>query len=315
MNASLRDRVWLYAVAGSLAVHCLAVAAVQTWGTRLSPSRKVVCPQFCRPSGPLVLELEALSVLPATKPLSNSPSLLAPDIKTPLVVHRPLAAPKRGNIALPKQVFTPDQEPLAGVKLDRPALPNNSVTPAAAAHPVEATPEVFDRATSLVASDAHASGLGGNGIATGAGPFGNDPAGSGLTGSGSGIAPQTSPASAVKLAPAATEKPTAMKSDPVTPSPATTKGETRPAKLVYQTTPVYPSEAQRRGREGSVLVRVTVQADGSVGEIVTITSSGENVLDEAVKREVRQWRFLPALREGQPVAQPMLVRVKFRIER
>ncbi|MAM85197.1 MAG: hypothetical protein CL472_11100 [Acidobacteria bacterium] len=58
--------------------------------------------------------------------------------------------------------------------------------------------------------------------------------------------------------------------------------------------------------QGSVWIEAVVMPDGSVGE-VRITKSLDRVfgLDQEALRAVRQWRFAPGTRFGQPV--PVLV--------
>ncbi|MCU0863709.1 MAG: energy transducer TonB [Planctomycetes bacterium] len=55
--------------------------------------------------------------------------------------------------------------------------------------------------------------------------------------------------------------------------------------------PRYPASARRRDQEGTVLLAVTVAADGSVRDALVVRSSGHMVLDEEAVRTVRLWRF------------------------
>ncbi len=55
--------------------------------------------------------------------------------------------------------------------------------------------------------------------------------------------------------------------------------------------PVYPEIAKRMKIDGSVTVQVTVNADGKVSEVKTI--SGNRVLSIAAEDAVRKWRFEP----------------------
>lgn len=75
--------------------------------------------------------------------------------------------------------------------------------------------------------------------------------------------------------------------------------------------PRYPNEARRRGWEGRVLLEVAVGPDGRVREVRELDSSGHDVLDRAAVEAVRQWRFTPATRFGQPVADTVKVPVRF----
>ena len=58
--------------------------------------------------------------------------------------------------------------------------------------------------------------------------------------------------------------------------------------------PEYPSLAQRRGWEGTVLLRVHVLASGKPGEIQIQKSSGRQQLDDAALDAVKRWSFVPA---------------------
>lgn len=57
--------------------------------------------------------------------------------------------------------------------------------------------------------------------------------------------------------------------------------------------PAYPLRAREMGWQGTVVLRVNVNADGSVGEAAIRHSSGYRVLDEAALEGVRGWRFAP----------------------
>ena len=58
--------------------------------------------------------------------------------------------------------------------------------------------------------------------------------------------------------------------------------------------PEYPSLAQRRGWEGTVLLRVQVLASGKPGDIQIQKSSGRQQLDDAALAAVKRWSFVPA---------------------
>jgi protein TonB len=75
--------------------------------------------------------------------------------------------------------------------------------------------------------------------------------------------------------------------------------------------PRYPREALRMGAGGTVRVRVTVAADGSVDRLELAESSGNRYLDRAALETVRRWRFQPATRGGQPTAADVVVPITF----
>ena len=76
---------------------------------------------------------------------------------------------------------------------------------------------------------------------------------------------------------------------------------------------VYPSRAIELGQQGEVLVRVHLDAGGGAVEILIHRSSGSELLDRAAVTAVRQWQFLPAMRDGHPVAAWVEIPVRFQL--
>lgn len=67
-------------------------------------------------------------------------------------------------------------------------------------------------------------------------------------------------------------------------------------------TPAYPPVSKRLGEQGRVVVNVYVLADGRVGDVQLLKSSGYERLDAAALAHVRRdWRFDPARRDGAAV--------------
>jgi protein TonB len=79
------------------------------------------------------------------------------------------------------------------------------------------------------------------------------------------------------------------------------------------TDPPYPEQARQQGVEGTVVLQLTVGADGSPGHVRVSRSSGHAALDEAAIAHVRRARFSPALKDGKAVPMPMTFRVKFHL--
>jgi protein TonB len=77
--------------------------------------------------------------------------------------------------------------------------------------------------------------------------------------------------------------------------------------------PVYPQSARMRGDEGTVLLDVEVLPSGRCGALRVLSSSGYPILDEAAAAAIRQWRFRPARRLGQPVSVWVEIPVTFRL--
>jgi protein TonB len=75
---------------------------------------------------------------------------------------------------------------------------------------------------------------------------------------------------------------------------AVTKGvRTRPRYLEAMRPP-YPKRAREMGWEGTVVLRVEVHPDGTVGGVSVHRTSGYLALDEAALTAVKRWRFAPS---------------------
>lgn len=75
--------------------------------------------------------------------------------------------------------------------------------------------------------------------------------------------------------------------------------------------PKYPGEAMRARQQGTVVLRVTVEADGSTSDVVVEQSAGSRALDRAAQQALRRWRFQPAYRNGVAIRSDVRVPVKF----
>ena len=74
-------------------------------------------------------------------------------------------------------------------------------------------------------------------------------------------------------------------------------------RVLRRVEPKYTAEAMRAKVQGTVWLDAVVLPDGTVGD-VTVTKSLDSVfgLDEEAIRAVKQWRFAPGTRFGEPVA-------------
>ena len=88
--------------------------------------------------------------------------------------------------------------------------------------------------------------------------------------------------------------PVAAPAPPAPPAPAPVTPASANAAYLKNPAPEYPSLAQRRGWEGTVLLRVHVLANGKPGEIQIQKSSGRDQLDDAALSAVKRWSFVPA---------------------
>lgn len=79
--------------------------------------------------------------------------------------------------------------------------------------------------------------------------------------------------------------------------------------------PDYPDAARAAGIQGTVWVRLTVDATGKVTAARVQESSGYEVLDDAALRTVRRWVFRPARRDGKAVSAQVDKPFEFSIRR
>jgi protein TonB len=83
-----------------------------------------------------------------------------------------------------------------------------------------------------------------------------------------------------------------------------------PPRLLREVKAKYTDEARRRGTTGNVILEIVVTRDGTVGEVSVRRGLGGG-LDERAIEAVRQWKFAPARRLGQPVDVIVEVAVEF----
>ncbi|MEL1263865.1 TonB family protein [Pseudoxanthomonas putridarboris] len=99
--------------------------------------------------------------------------------------------------------------------------------------------------------------------------------------------------------------------------PAITTGPIASASLEYvkASAPRYPIAEIRNGVQGTVMLRVLVDTDGTPIDVQIEKSSGNRNLDKEARQHVlRTWRFKPALRDGVPVQAYGLVPIDFSLQ-
>lgn len=75
--------------------------------------------------------------------------------------------------------------------------------------------------------------------------------------------------------------------------------------------PGYPLELMRENVRGTVTLAAVIREDGSVSEVQVLNSIDDR-LDEYASNALSRWRFLPALKNGTPVALQTVVMIPFR---
>lgn len=83
-----------------------------------------------------------------------------------------------------------------------------------------------------------------------------------------------------------------------------------PPTVVQHVDAVYPPSALATHKHATVMLAVTVDPDGHVSKVDVLQSGGSD-LDEAAIVAARQWTFVPAMRQGKPVASRIRVPFHF----
>jgi TonB family protein len=96
-----------------------------------------------------------------------------------------------------------------------------------------------------------------------------------------------------------------------TPWPACNTAGLSPPAAIARPTPPYPESARQAGAEGFVDVAFTILRDGRVGWIRILKAQPQGFFEPATLDGIRDWRFEPARREGQPVECRIQTRVRY----
>jgi TonB family protein len=83
--------------------------------------------------------------------------------------------------------------------------------------------------------------------------------------------------------------------------------------LAHRVEPVYPSLALQSGIEGEVVLEAVVDKNGKLTGLHV--DSGNSLLAAAAMRAVGQWRYHPSRLNGEPIAVPIRITLKFALGR
>jgi protein TonB len=86
-------------------------------------------------------------------------------------------------------------------------------------------------------------------------------------------------------------------------------GEVKEPKLLSSALPVYPAFAKEAHVEGDVVIRTTIDKNGSVTHMEVV--SGPTMLRQSALDALGRWKYVPSKLDGQPVSVQMLVTIKF----
>ncbi len=95
-------------------------------------------------------------------------------------------------------------------------------------------------------------------------------------------------------------------------APAIRRGETVGVKILAQPRASYTDAARQAGIQGKVVLRVTLQADGSVGSISAVSGLPNGLTERAIAA-ARSIRFEPAKRNGVPYSVTRTIEYSFTI--
>lgn len=85
-----------------------------------------------------------------------------------------------------------------------------------------------------------------------------------------------------------------------------------PPRAISMAAPSYPADAKAAGIEGTVVVKYVVTETGAVANVQAVRGPPE--LTAVCEAAVKSWRFMPAQRDGQPVAVHRVARFPFHIK-
>jgi protein TonB len=85
-----------------------------------------------------------------------------------------------------------------------------------------------------------------------------------------------------------------------------------PSYVIHSVQPVYPPEARKQQVEGIVELRVVVASDGTVRSVKLV--SGSSLLASAAIDAARQFRYSPALLNGQPIETIQTIGMSFQLK-
>jgi protein TonB len=89
--------------------------------------------------------------------------------------------------------------------------------------------------------------------------------------------------------------------------------DTQPV-LITNPRPPYPAQARAEAAEGTVYIKIWIDASGKISDASIVKSSGRKDFDEVALRTVKdKWRFKPARSAGLPIPCEKTISVEFRL--
>lgn len=101
---------------------------------------------------------------------------------------------------------------------------------------------------------------------------------------------------------------------PSTPTPPRIELPSAAARYLDNPPPRYPPLSRRLGEQGTVVLRVRIEANGTASAAEVRTSSGYSRLDDTARQTVLNWRYVPGTRNGVPEAMWFNIPINFILE-
>ena len=89
-------------------------------------------------------------------------------------------------------------------------------------------------------------------------------------------------------------------------------GSVRPPSIIHSVDPKYTEEARQAKISGNVQVYLWVDKNGNPSHVKVVRGIGHG-LDEKAVESVRQYKFKPATKDGEPVTVDLYIDVNFQI--
>ena len=96
--------------------------------------------------------------------------------------------------------------------------------------------------------------------------------------------------------------------------PEVSREPDRPARVRRAAEPVYPIAAQRQGVEGYVIVRLSIDAQGSVSKVLVVDSEPMGVFEASAREAARRFEFTPARVDGRDASTTIEKKMVFRLQ-
>ena len=85
----------------------------------------------------------------------------------------------------------------------------------------------------------------------------------------------------------------------------------QPPRASYQAPLLYPPRARAKGLEGYVVFSLLIGITGEVEQLQIVESYPEGIFDDAATQGINQWKFEPAMYQGQAVRAWAKQRIRF----